>query len=270
MGRYFRITTHLTYPLMILGSISTTYGASLETNRIGHLSDAQTTAQMYELGDERVLLGLRKMGDNLNRECKFAANQCTYRILVDPKINALSSAPCYIYITTGLLDFVQSPDELAAVIGHELAHIRENHWEEANKATILPRAMGGAIVGGIAASAAAAAAIAIPPLVPGAILYQYVAASIAGKLAGKATTPVAQSFVEAMVASYTREQEYTADAMGARCAQAIGYDRHALIRFFERLEKLPDRSSEVNALNHFLKEKPSLEERKQKLEAAIQ
>lgn len=270
MGTYSRIAKHFTCSLTILSSISTAYSASLETNRISHLGDAQTTAQMYTLGDEESLLGFRKMGDKLNEECKLAAMQCVYRILVDPTINAMSAAPCYIYVTTGLLDFAQSPDELAAIIGHELAHIHENHGEKALKAAVLPRALGSGIVSGIASGAGTAAAMAIPVLVPGAFLFQLLAFNIAGDLAAKATTPLAQSLVVAMISGYTREQEFTADVMGARCAATAGYNRRALIGFFERLEKLPDRSSEVNALNHFLKKEPPLEERKRKLEGAIQ
>lgn len=211
---------------------------------------------MYTLGDEESLLGLRSIGDKLNQECKLAATQCTYRILVNPTINAMATSPCYIYVTTGLLDFAQSPDELAAVIGHELVHIHENHGEEALKAAVLSRAMGSAVVDSVAAGAGTAAAMAIPVLVPGAALFQLLTLHIAGNLAARATTPIAQSLVVAMISGYTREQEFTADVMGARCAAAVGYDRYALIRFFERLDKLPDRSSELDALNHFLKKAP--------------
>ena len=44
----------------------------------------------------------------------------------------------YIYINEGTLDFVQSDDELAGIIGHETGHIERRHAVTAqNKASIL-------------------------------------------------------------------------------------------------------------------------------------
>ncbi|HET9394028.1 MAG TPA: M48 family metalloprotease [Candidatus Rubrimentiphilum sp.] len=49
------------------------------------------------------------------------------KILNDNDINAFSTLGGYVYVNTGLLDFVQSDDELAAVIGHETGHIERRH-----------------------------------------------------------------------------------------------------------------------------------------------
>lgn len=42
-------------------------------------------------------------------------------------INAFSIPGGHIYVTTGLLDFIQNESELAAVIGHEIGHIVAGH-----------------------------------------------------------------------------------------------------------------------------------------------
>lgn len=49
------------------------------------------------------------------------------KIINDAQINAFSTLGGYVYVNTGLLDFVQSDDELAAVLGHETGHIERRH-----------------------------------------------------------------------------------------------------------------------------------------------
>jgi predicted Zn-dependent protease len=60
------------------------------------------------------------------------------KVLDVSDINAFSTLGGYIYINEGTLDFVQSDDELAGVIGHETGHIERRHAVTAqNKASIL-------------------------------------------------------------------------------------------------------------------------------------
>jgi predicted Zn-dependent protease len=49
------------------------------------------------------------------------------KIIKDNDINAFSTLGGYVYVNEGLLDFVQSDDELAGVIGHETGHIERRH-----------------------------------------------------------------------------------------------------------------------------------------------
>ncbi|WP_396591251.1 M48 family metallopeptidase [Allomuricauda sp. R78024] len=55
----------------------------------------------------------------------------TYRlsILKSDEINAFATLGGYLYITTGLIDFVDSYDELAFIIGHEVAHEDKLHTQ---------------------------------------------------------------------------------------------------------------------------------------------
>jgi predicted Zn-dependent protease len=60
------------------------------------------------------------------------------KIIDAPDINAFSTLGGYIYINEGTLDFAQSDDELAGVLGHETGHIERRHAVTANnKASIL-------------------------------------------------------------------------------------------------------------------------------------
>ena len=49
------------------------------------------------------------------------------KILKASDINAFSTLGGYIYVNSALLDFVQSDDELAGVVGHETGHIERRH-----------------------------------------------------------------------------------------------------------------------------------------------
>ncbi|MHB0913637.1 MAG: M48 family metalloprotease [Armatimonadota bacterium] len=51
----------------------------------------------------------------------------TFKIVDDKEVNAFSLPGGFIYINKGLIDCVQSDDELAAVIAHEIAHIAHHH-----------------------------------------------------------------------------------------------------------------------------------------------
>jgi predicted Zn-dependent protease len=51
----------------------------------------------------------------------------TFKIVDDKDINAFSLPGGFIYVNKGLLDYVQSDDELAGVIAHEIAHAAHHH-----------------------------------------------------------------------------------------------------------------------------------------------
>ena len=92
--------------------------------------DALHSAIMEEhkLSDNR--MGQRKLEQILQRLKRFVPEKGQkYRIFLieDEDPNAFAIAGGNIYATTGLLDFVANDDELAAVIGHEMAHIYNGH-----------------------------------------------------------------------------------------------------------------------------------------------
>lgn len=51
----------------------------------------------------------------------------TFKIIDDKEVNAAALPAGYIYINKGLLDSVESDDELAGVIAHEVAHVAHHH-----------------------------------------------------------------------------------------------------------------------------------------------
>ena len=58
---------------------------------------------------------------------KLVPYQYHFYIVDDPDVNAFSLPGGYIFINKGLLNYIQSDDELACVIGHEITHAAHHH-----------------------------------------------------------------------------------------------------------------------------------------------
>ena len=58
----------------------------------------------------------------------YTFNSYIFIVLDAPKeVNAFAAPGGFIFITTGMLDFLKNEDELAAIIGHEVGHVEKQH-----------------------------------------------------------------------------------------------------------------------------------------------
>jgi predicted Zn-dependent protease len=117
----------------------------------------------------------------------------------DPSINAGATFG-QVAVTSGMLDFIESDDEMAVVLGHELAHITEGH----------------VVKGTMGSLALNVLAIVLETQAPG---------------AGQAAGGIGQLFLN----HYTQTQERAADEVGIRYAYGAGYDPRAAVDVQERL-----------------------------------
>ncbi|MEA2687414.1 MAG: hypothetical protein QOD51_21 [Candidatus Eremiobacteraeota bacterium] len=139
-------------------------------------------------------------------------------------INAFSTLGGYIYINEGTLDFVQSDDELAGVIGHETGHIERRHAVTAqNKASILN------VVFGIAS-------LFIP------LVYRF------GQLA--------QAGLQARI---SRDDENEADKYGLMLMARAGYDPDSMQSFMAHLGAVEDSNHDV--ISKYLADHPDNKKR---------
>lgn len=120
--------------------------------------------------------------------------QCTFTLISSEVVNAFAVPGCYIYITRGLLAIMNSEDELASVLGHEVGHITADHSGG--------RQTRGALAG--------LGAIAVGVLTGSGQLAQ---------LAGQ----VGQLYT----LSYSRNQEFEADDRGVSYLLGAGYNLYA-------------------------------------------
>lgn len=75
---------------------------------------------------ETGLTRVKKIGNNILTKNNLPT-QVTFTVMETDDINAFASGNNEICVYTGLLNFVENDDELAAVISHEMGHILNNH-----------------------------------------------------------------------------------------------------------------------------------------------
>jgi predicted Zn-dependent protease len=137
----------------------------------------------------------------------------SFRVVDDKDINAFSLPGGIIYIYKGLLDYVKSDDELAGVIGHEIAHAAHRHMikliHEQNK---LQQRL-------------------LIPLIVGALLSRSPGSDIGNLLMA------GQLYLVAKLNTYGIEAEKDADQAGVRYLMRTRYNPVGLLTFMERLAR---------------------------------
>jgi Zn-dependent protease with chaperone function len=146
------------------------------------------------------------------------------KILDVSDINAFSTLGGFIYMDVGTLDFVQSDDELAGVIGHETGHIERRHvLQNANKAGILNVLLG---IGSLFSP----------------FLYRF-----------------GQIIEAGAIAKIQREDEYQADKYGLMLMSRAGYDPDGMVTMMRHLNAAEDAHNSL--LDKYLADHPETPKR---------
>ncbi len=130
----------------------------------------------------------------------------TFTVLDSPEINAFALPGGYVYITRGIMAYLDSEADLAGVVGHEIGHVTARHG--AQRAT---RQQDAALVGLL-----------------GGVLGAVLDAKGGGGM-GQQIGEVAGMAAAGRVAKYGREQELQADSLGAEYLSRVNYDPRNMI-----------------------------------------
>lgn len=166
--------------------------------------------------------------------------QWEFVVFDSPEVNAFALPGGKVGVYTGLLKLASSDDELAIVIGHEIAHVTARHGAERMTIDQGVQLFGGA-VGGVAESR----------LSPQASQLVKAAYGAGTQLLG--------------VLPHSRLQESEADKIGLRYAARAGYDPRAAIAFWHKMNAQAGGAKGPA----FLQTHPSSEDRIAKLEAEL-
>lgn len=167
--------------------------------------------------------------------------QWEFVVFDSPELNAFALPGGKVGVYAGLLELAADDDELAIVIGHEIAHVTARHGGE--RMTIQQGVqLGGAVLGGVADNQLSANASNLLKIAYGA------GSQVLGVL------------------PHSRMQESEADKIGLRYAARAGYDPRAAVSFWLKMNQQKQRAG---APPKFLSTHPSGDDRIADLNAEI-
>lgn len=139
---------------------------------------------------------VQRVGNNLAQQSHRPGLDYHFTIVDSAQVNAFALPGGYIYITRGMLAYLNSEAELAAVLGHEIGHVTARHSVRQQSTS--------AVTG-----------------ILGAVLAASTGIQGADSLTNLAGT--------AIVRGYGREHELEADRLGAEYLARSGYDPEAML-----------------------------------------
>ena len=151
--------------------------------------------QLY--GDEHWQTYVRDLGQRLLQHTPDAGKEYHFHVLDGDQVNAFATGDAYIFVSRGLLVFLESEDQLAAVIGHEIGHVVGRHMRRRRVTDIAGKSIGA------------------------------IAAIATGR--GELMRDVANPLTTLLVSGYGREMELDADRLGGEIMARAGYDPQAII-----------------------------------------
>ncbi len=138
-----------------------------------------------------------RIGKRLVAVSEKPKGKFTFSILDSEMINAFAAPGGYIYISRGILPYLDSEDELAGVLGHEIGHVTAGHHGRQSRANITNK----------------------------------IVAVTAYILTGSGDLAEASSmYGSELMSGYGREMELEADKLGAEFMHRAGYDPQAMLQ----------------------------------------
>ncbi len=93
----------------------------------GRAYHKQIVAQYGFYDDPDLQRYINRIGETLARKSHRSHLEFEFTVLDSPEINAFALPGGYIYITRGILAYLDSEAELAGVLGHEIGHVTARH-----------------------------------------------------------------------------------------------------------------------------------------------
>jgi predicted Zn-dependent protease len=95
--------------------------------QMGRDADPEIVAAMGLYPDESLQAYVQNLGTQLAAVSERPNLPWTFRVLDDPLINAFALPGGFIYVTRGIMAYLDSEAELVGVLGHEIGHVTARH-----------------------------------------------------------------------------------------------------------------------------------------------
>ena len=102
-----------------------------EEMAIGQQQDAEIRKEMGVYDDPELQRYVNDIGQQLARVSHRPNLPWTFTVVDSPAINAFALPGGYIYLTRGILAYLDDESELAGVLGHEIGHVTARHAAQA-------------------------------------------------------------------------------------------------------------------------------------------
>jgi predicted Zn-dependent protease len=163
---------------------------------IGRKMHPQILQQYGRYSDEALQAYVNDTGQRIAAASHLPNLQFTFTVLDSEEVNAFALPGGYVYVTRGILAYLNSEAELVAVLGHEVGHVTARH---------AVRQQTGAAAAGVGAT-------------------------LIGVLTGSGDLANLANFAgTALVRGYGRDMELEADSIGAEYLDRLGYAPEAMI-----------------------------------------
>lgn len=184
--------------------------------------------QMYGVyNDQKIANYVNDLGQRMAKISHRPYLNYEIKVMDSPVINAFAVPGGYVYITRGILAYMNSEAELAGVMGHEIGHVTARHSaKQQSEAQLAQIGMG---IGSV--------------FIEG--FDQY--AGFAGQAVGL------------LFLKFGRDDERQSDRLGVEYSTKIGYNSNEMSKFFKVLDKMQSNGS--NSLPDFLSTHPNPGER---------
>lgn len=212
-----KISLHLSIIFIILlAGFAAEYNVTTANGEVIAISSSRETAvgrsiskkveEKMELDEDALLQEkINDIGQKLAAACDRRDIIYSFKVLAEDRVNAFALPGGYIYVFKGMLDKVESDDEIAAILAHEIGHINAKHHAKRAQRGLTTELLRILIIRG------------------------------AEDPESKIRANVA---INELLLSYSREDEIEADRLAIKYVEKAGYKPEAVISMVEKLLKL--------------------------------
>jgi predicted Zn-dependent protease len=203
---------------------------------MGREADRQTVAELGLYPDEALQQYVQRVGASLAAKSERPRLSWQFHVADDSVVNAFALPGGYIFVTRGILAYLDSEAELVSVLGHEIGHVTARHSvEQLSRAELASAGLGVAMI-----------------------------ASEDFRRFGT----LAQAGLGLLFLKFSRDDERQADDLGLRYLTRLGYDPAPMPNVFRTLGRV-SAASGADRLPTWLSTHPAPEDRYARLTQEI-
>jgi len=214
----------------------------------------ETKAKMPAARDPLYLSRIRSIGSRIARGAGKGDEQWDYAVFEQDSKNAFVLPGNRVGFFKGMMDFAETDDQIAAVLGHEVGHVAGKHAAERVSQQLAGQlaVQGGTMVAGSQLAkkcrrqgeARIAGRREIPRQELYAIQNEYrKCMSSAQRNTKLLNAALGMGFTIGVVLPFSRKHELQSDLLGAKYMHHSGYDPYQAVRLWEKMAESSDRRS---------------------------